>query len=182
MVRPTHQPARAGGGGCLLAVGCVACVVAFAECTLLRFPCQPSCLARCPCEGIPALSGCSPNPTHVLTAPCRSKTWSTGAASCAACTAARSSCAKLWRGTSATSRACGPCWTSARVRATVNAPGVACCLAAAPCSHLLPAPAGCPPVSFLALEAGQFQPCRADAVFGLQTSMFRHSFVPRRCA
>ena len=112
----------------MLAVGCVACVVAFAECTLLRFPCQPSCLARCPCEGIPALSGCSPNPTHVLTTPCRSKTWSTGAASCAACTAARSSCAKLWRGTSATSRACGPCWTSARVRATVNARTWSCML------------------------------------------------------
>lgn len=60
-----------------------------------------------PCAGLPRPTSCHASPAHFprtphpLTAPC-SKAWTTGAASCAASTAERSSFARLWRGTSAT--------------------------------------------------------------------------------
>ena len=47
-------------------------------------------------------------PTHALPlASPRSKTWTTGVASCGSCTAAQSSCTPSWRGTDATWSACG---------------------------------------------------------------------------
>lgn len=80
-----------------------------------------------------------------------SRMWSTGAESCAGCTAGRSSCARLLRGISGTSHACARCWKSAKVGAVgacwragalgCQCAGSACLLV--PCPNCLPCPRRC---------------------------------------